>query len=156
MRPYLASSALILALLVLTVCGYVAPVGHAQSTNDEVASQFVGAWEFVMTEQRQDDGTWVKTAAPPDRIGIIMYTPSGHMSVHLMRRNREITPAYTAYFGRYSVNAQEGYVIHHRAGDLNEKNVGVDGQRFYLFAGDRLTLTVAPANRTRQTWRLLK
>ena len=151
MRPYLAQFTV---MLVLTVMGSLPPAGHAQS-DDAVASQFVGAWEYVMSETRQDDGTWVRVEGPPDRVGLITYTPSGHMSVHLMRRERGTSGGYTAYFGPYEVNASEGYVIHHRSGHLDPDNVGVDAKRFFAFAEDRLTLTVAPENRNRLTWRRL-
>ena len=41
-----------------------------------------------------------------------MYSESGHMSVHIMRRDRGPTGGYTAYFGTYHVDAGEGFVIH--------------------------------------------
>lgn len=140
--------------MVLVAWGGVTSSAVAQSTADQGAARFVGAWEYVMSETRQDDGTWVQVEAPPDRVGLIMYAASGRMSVHLMRRDRgpDGNSGYTAYFGPYEVNVEEGYVIHHRTGHLNPDNVGSDAQRFYTFSGDRLTLTVAPENRNRLTW----
>lgn len=145
----------LLTVILVVIVGCLAPAVRAQS-NADVASQFVGAWEYVMSETRQDDGTWVPVEAPPDRIGLIVYTPTGHMSVHLMRRDRGTSGGYTAYFGPFEVNTQEGFIIHHRTGHLNPDNVGVDAKRFFAFADDRLTLTVAPENRNRLTWRRLE
>ena len=151
MKRDVASFTVILVVLV----GYLAPASHAQSDAD-VAAQFVGAWEYVMSETLQDDGTWVQVEAPPDRIGLIVYTSTGHMTVHLMRRDRGTSGGYTAYFGPFEVHAQDGYVIHHRTGHLDPDNVGVDAKRFFSLAGDTLTLTVAPENRNRLTWRRIQ
>lgn len=142
-------------VILVVIVGCLAPAAHTQSDTD-VASQFVGAWEYVMSETRQDDGTWVEVEAPPDRIGLIVYTLTGHMSVHLMRRDRGTSGGYTAYFGPFEVNAREGFIIHHRTGHLNPDNVGVDAKCFFAFADDKLTLTVAPENRNRLTWRRLQ
>ena len=148
MNRRVASFTVTLAVIV----GCLAPAVHAQS-DAEVAAQFVGAWEYVRSESRQDDGSWERTESPPDRVGVIMYSPTGQMSVHLMRSDRGESGGYTAYFGPYDVNAQEGFIIHHRTGHLNPDNVGVDAKRFFAFEGDTLTLTVAPENRNRLTWR---
>ena len=139
-------------VLLLAVCGFLAPASHAQ-TDSEDAERFVGAWEYVRSESLQDDGTWTETSAAPARLGVIMYTASGRMAVQIMRRDRGASGGYTAYFGTYDVNAQKGFVIHHRTGHLNPNNVGDEAKRFYAFSGDTLTLTVAPARRGRLTWR---
>ena len=143
-------------VLLLTFGEFVTPAAYGQ-THSEDAARFVGAWEYVMSERRQEDGTWarVEGSAAPERIGVIMYTASGHMAVQIMRRNRGSSGGYTAYFGTYEVNAQEGFIIHHRTGHLNPDAVGDDAKRFYVFADDTLTLTVAPASRSRLTWRRL-
>ncbi len=140
----------------LVMCWLLAPASYAQ-TDSEVAARFVGAWELVGSESRQADGGWmpVENSGPPERIGIIMYSESGHMSVHIMRRDRGATGGYTAYFGTYHVNAREGFVIHRQAGHLSPDNVGNDARRFYTFSDTDLTLSANPS-RSRLRWRRLE
>ncbi len=137
----------------LVMCWLLAPASYAQ-TDSEVAARFVGGWELVGSESRQADGSWmpVENSGPPERIGIIMYSESGHMSVHIMRRDRGATGGYTAYFGTYHVNAREGFLIHRRAGHLSPNSVGTDAKRFYTFSDTDLTLSGDPS-RSRLRWR---
>ncbi len=60
---------------------------------------------------------------------------------------------YAAYFGAYDIDERGGFVVHHRHGHLRPNQVGVDAKRFFEFAGNELTLTVAPARNVRLTWR---
>ena len=145
-----------LFVALLMMCGFTAPASYAQ-TDSEVAARFVGAWELVQSETRQPDGSWMpaEDSGPPERIGIIMYTESGHMSVHIMRADRGPTGGYTAYFGTYHVNAGEGFVIHRRAGHLNPDSVGSDARRYYTFSETDLTLSGNP-ERSRLRWRRLE
>ena len=140
----------------LVMSGFLAPASYAQ-TDSEVAARFIGAWELVRSESRQADGSWtpVENSGPPERIGIIMYSESGHMSVHIMRRDRGPTGGYTAYFGTYHVNAGEGFVIHRRAGHLSPDSVGTDARRFYTFSETDLTLSGNPT-RSRLRWRRIE
>jgi hypothetical protein len=104
--------------------------------------------------------------------GFITYTASGHVIVHMMYpyRRRPVGPAptpdeslaeyrgYTGYFGRYTVNEAENYVVHHIDATLNSGVVGTDFQRYLEFAGKRLTLKPPPTKgpngevQTRLTW----
>ena len=83
----------------------------------------------------------------------IMYMPSGHMAVHIMRPERPVytgapTPeealgalqTYGSYFGPFSVNEEESYLIHHRVGHLNPGQAGSDAQRFFELTETTLTL----------------
>ena len=146
----------VLSVPLVIVCWFLAPASHAQSDSG-VAARFVGTWELVTSEARQADGTWipVEGSAPPDRIGIIMYSESGHMAVQIMRRDRGASGGYTAYFGTYHVNAREGFVIHRRAGHLNPDSVGSDARRFYTFFGNEVTLSGDPS-RSRLRWRRIE
>ena len=100
-----------------------------------------------------------------------MYASGGHLKVQLMRRNRrpfatesrrDVLPeeakeallGYTAYFGTFSINAEEGTVTHHRVGHIVPNQVAVDGTRFYRFNGDMLTLTL-PGRSIRLIWKRL-
>ena len=51
---------------------------------------------------------------------------------------------YNSYFGRFSVNEDEGYVTHHLEGSLDPSGAGSDYQRFFTFSDDGNTLTLQP------------
>ncbi|MCH7856715.1 MAG: lipocalin-like domain-containing protein [Gemmatimonadetes bacterium] len=83
----------------------------------------------------------------------IIYAPSGHMAVHLMRPGREpyagtLTPedalaavqTYGSYFGPFSVHEDEGYLVHQRIGNLSPRRTYTDAQRFYELTDTHLTL----------------
>lgn len=84
----------------------------------------------------------------------IIYAPSGHMSVHLMRAGRmpyaggEPTAeealatvlSYGSYFGPFSVYEAEGYLVHHRIGNEDPGQSGTDAQRFYELTDTQLAL----------------
>ncbi len=84
----------------------------------------------------------------------IIYAPSGHMAVHLMRPGREPyagtqpTPeealaavqTYGSYFGPFSVHEDEGYLVHERIGNLSPRRTYTDAQRFYELTDTHLTL----------------
>jgi len=85
--------------------------------------------------------------------GFIIYMPSGHMAVHLMRTNRPAyrgAPSpeqalgalhtYLSYFGPFSVHEEEGFIVHHRIGNLNPGQVDTDAQRFFELSDTTLTL----------------
>ena len=83
----------------------------------------------------------------------IIYMPSGHMAVHLMRPDRPVytgtaTPehaqaamsTYSSYFGPFSVHEADGYLVHHRVGTTNPSGTPSDAQRFYDLTDTTLTL----------------
>ena len=84
----------------------------------------------------------------------IIYAPSGHMSVHLMRPGRSpyagdrptadealmAVQTYGSYFGPFSVNEAEGYLVHHRIGNESPGGTGTDAQRYYDLTDTHLTL----------------
>ena len=89
----------------------------------------------------------------------IAYAPSGHMSVHLMRAGREsyagddptadealaVVDSYGSYFGPFSVNEEEGYLVHHRIGNEDPGQSGTDAQRFFELTDTHLNLMPPPA-----------
>ena len=97
--------------------------------------------------------------------GYIFYTPSGHMSVHLMRPGRapfagdaptadealRLTESYGSYFGPFSVREMagcitcpgprdQGYLTHHRTGSEDPRGTGTDARRYYELTDTHLTL----------------
>ena len=114
--------------------------------------KFVGFWEIDRIEHRTVDGE----ALPVNQYteGYIIYMPSGHMAVHLMRPDRpqyadtRPTPeeaeaalsTYGSYFGPFTIHGDEDYVVHHRIGHIRPSEMGTDAQRFYEFSGNQLIL----------------
>ena len=114
--------------------------------------RFVGFWRLISNERHTVDGELISKV--DGQTGYIMYTASQHMAVQMMRPNRQpytkniptAEEAHTAittygnYFGTFSVNEEEGFVTHHREGNLNPNGVNTDAKRFRTFSGDRLIL----------------
>jgi hypothetical protein len=150
----------VLAPVVLVLsfaCGGGGPAGEAEDAPmadmSNPAERFAGAWALVKRERRGPDGELAEPTVD-NRIGYIIYHASGYMGVTTMNPGREPyseggpTPAealaqmgsYSSYFGRYSVNEEDGYVTHHLEGSLNPSGAGSDYQRFFTFEGDNLVL----------------
>ena len=106
-------------------------------------------------ERRTMDGEPV----PADQFenAVIIYMPSGHMAVHIVRPNRPVytgTPTpeqalgalttYASYFGPFSVHEEEGFVVHHRIGNLNPGQAGTDAKRHFELTDTTLTLEPPP------------
>ena len=122
--------------------------------------QFVGTWKLVSAEAVRANGDVIKPLGDHPK-GVIMYDTHGNMSAQLFRADRqdfasddrtiasdsEIRAAFlsfTAYYGTFSVNDDEGVVIHHVEGSLLPNWVGGDQHRNFKLDGDRLTLTPPP------------
>ncbi len=116
------------------------------------ARRFLGFWEIDRIERRTLDGAEVPTAQ--FSAGYLAYMPSGYMAVHLMRPDRRpyegprptaleahaAMQGYASYFGPFTVDAEEGVVVHHRAGHLNPDSIGVDAPRAFEFREGQLVL----------------
>lgn len=126
-------------------------------------AKFVGTYALVTTEVKDAaTGKWSQTPNFNSN-GYITYSDTGHMGVHIMPKVRakfasnvptdeEAQAAlrgYTAYFGTYTVDDKDKFVVHHRVGQINPGGQ-VDAKRFYDFVPtpqgrQRLILTPAPA-----------
>jgi lipocalin-like protein len=119
---------------------------------DDLSKKFLGAWRLVSIEGN-----------PPGRTnfydrptGLIMYDPSGHMSVNIVLKadRKPFAPytkgaltatteekaaafdSYAAYFGTYTVDAKAGTVSHHLENNLIPDRQGTDNVRWFEFQGD--------------------
>ncbi len=118
----------------------------------DAARRFLGFWEIDRIERRTLDGAEVPTAQ--FSAGYLAYLPSGYMAVHLMRPDRRpyegprptaleahaAMQGYASYFGPFTVDAEEGVVVHHRAGHLDPDSIGVDAPRAFEFREGQLVL----------------
>jgi hypothetical protein len=125
--------------------------------------KFIGAWRLVAFEEEGPDGELVYPYGK-DATGLLIYDPSGRMSVQIMRRDREplSTPdwqalpaeeiktaieGFTAFFGSYEVDEANGVVIHRVEGHVLPESVGKVLRREFTFSGDLLILRPSPNRR---------
>lgn len=136
-----------------------APIAVAQSTD---SAKFPGTYALVNTEVK--DATTGKWSETPNfnSSGYIIYSNTGQMAVHIMPKIRDRSPVpqtgagalaamrgYVMYFGAYTVDEKEKFVVHQRVGQIDPGGQ-VDAKRYYDFVTtpqgrERLILTVAPA-----------
>jgi len=113
--------------------------------------QLFGFYQIDHVERHTLDGEEIPSEQYDN--AFIIYMPSGHMGVHLMRPNRpvysgEATPedaqaamaTYSNCFGPFSVHESDGYLVHHRTGTTNPSGTPSDAQRFYELTDTTLTL----------------
>ncbi len=115
------------------------------------AKDLLGAWHLVSWSLVYADGRPPEFPLGEDAAGIIMYTPDGHVSATLMKKQRpaaapasdaEKATAYTesfAYAGRYEV--REGAVYHSIKVATNPALISITSTRYIELAGDRLILS---------------
>ena len=160
----LAAVVCLSAVLAVGVAGVPAcarqAVDEAATENGSDRETFVGTYRLVTTEVKDANGTW---SQEPNfnRIGYITYSDTGYMGVTTMAKNRtrfagdQPTPEeaqvvlggdYRGYYGPYTVNEEESFVVHHRAGQIDPGGE-VDAKRFYDLVGDQLILTPAARHR---------
>jgi hypothetical protein len=156
------------------------PSQTTQKSSQKAKDQFVGTWKLVSWEMQRSNGEKIEPPFGRDATGWIMYDANGHMCVQIMRSNRTKfssdnlleggTPeekkaayeGYIAYCSTYTVNEEEGFVIHHIELSLFPNWLGMDQKRFFEFSGDRLTLRPPPFMyageqvTARLTWERLK
>ena len=125
--------------------------------------KFIGAWRLVAFEEEGPDGELIHPYGK-DATGLLIYDPSGRMSVQIMRRDREplSTPdwqglpaeeikraieGFTAFFGSYEVDEANGVVIHRVEGHVLPESVGKVLRREFTLSGDSLILKPSPNRR---------
>ena len=125
----------------------------------EAFAAFIGGWQLVLWTTFHPDGSRDHPFGT-DALGQIMYSADGHMSCHLMQANRPLfgkpsvyqvsdealggsIRGYSGYFGRFSIDAEAGIIIHHVDGAWSPDWIGSDQPRHYAFEGDRLFLEAA-------------
>ena len=126
------------------------------AVRDEATRRLLGFWEIDRIERRTLNGAGAGGEAPTAQYaeGYLIYMPSGYMAVHLIRPDRRgyegprptaaeadaAMRSYVSYFGPFNVHADEGVVVHHRAGHLNPNEVGVEARRAFEFRDGQLIL----------------
>jgi hypothetical protein len=141
-----------LLALVILICGSNIVVAQ------DVSERFVGSWSLVSDEFHRLNGDVVPVENPLTH-GLLIYTAAGHMSVQMVRGEREQFAAfnptvdeafpafmtYISYYGTFTVNEADETVTHHREGNLRPLSPDViDATRSYRLSGTRLALSRPP------------
>jgi hypothetical protein len=127
----------------------------------------VGTWKLVSYTTETADG---KRSFPlgEDAVGLAVYTANGHVSIQFHRRDRpkfqsgdawrgtleEERAAFEGFFsyaGRYTIDAARSTVTHHIEVSSTPNYVGIDLERTFNLAGNRLTLRTPPRRLAGQT-----
>ena len=122
------------------------------TTAGDIDTRFLGFWQIDRVERRTPDGREVLT--PQYEQGYLIYMPSGHMMVHLMRPDRAFyegarptateaavaMQGYVSYVGSFTVDGNAAVVLHRRDGHLNPNRVGDEAFRSFEFRNDQLIL----------------
>lgn len=140
-----------------------AGVNAFASVHPDVREQLVGSWSLVSRVSTLANGE-----ALPDRglaatpRGLLIYDRTGHVAAQLSRQGRKVEMigeecqeaakirgtndtaqtvlGYDAYFGTFTVNEKEGFVVHHLGSALFPGDVGKDIKRNFTISGDKLTI----------------
>lgn len=128
---------------------------------ENVRDKFVGAWKLIAYEIRTIGG---QVLEKNDLTGILIYSKEGYMSVQMMKPERpkfqdgtgedldgesiEVIKAafegYGGYFGKYTLDEENGIITHHILGSHIPNWVSMDFERLYRFLGNKLELTSRP------------
>ena len=129
----------------------------------DVREQLVGSWSLVSRVSTLSNGEVLPDrglAATPK--GLLIYDRTGHVAAQLSRQGRTVEMigeecreatkirgtndtaqtvlGYDAYFGTFTVNEKEGFVVHHLESALFPGDVGKEIKRNLTISGDTLTI----------------
>ena len=108
-----------------------------------------GAWRLLRFEREEPAGVW--RAWPEGAQGLLIYAPSGYMSVALNWPPDEEAGDCDAYAGTFSVEGDR--VLHHVTNSVRPKRIGKTLERLAVLDGDILTLhAVNRHGRLRVVW----
>jgi len=147
-----------LSLLVLTGLAMLMPLSSVAFAGG-LANKLVGTWRVVRFVDTDPSGKVTYPFGEKPR-GYIVYDPTGHLSVQIMRMpaqptfaagdddkgtDAEVRAAYdgfVAYFGTYRVDEVNSVVIHVVEGSLKPSYTGTDQPRPFKLDGDVLIINV--------------
>ena len=133
-----------------------------------------GTYRLVACEAHWKDGR-IGHPYGTDPEGLLVYTSSGYVTGHLMRRGvtkfqtgarkasaeraREAFLGYLGYYGTYVLDERSGTVTHRVLGSWHPNWVGTNQVRHFHFEGELLVIETPPIKsgstsyRTRLVWR---
>jgi hypothetical protein len=138
-----------------------APAQQAKPDAAPARDRLIGAWRLVSIETIRPNGEIIYPFYGKHPEGLIVYDPSGWMSVQITSDPRPTVPqgssreaflaaptaekvaaveGYYAYCGTWTLDTSSSTVTHHIKQSLYPAERGEDGVRYYTFEADRLTL----------------
>jgi hypothetical protein len=162
-----------LRIFIALCCASLVQAGEGAHITKE---QLIGAWRLVSMEYRGPDNASVDPFYQPDSTGLIVYDPSGWMSVHIVGPHRQAwkVPAsrlsatgspqdsalkaaafdtYYAYFGTWALDEAQSVVTHHVASALLPAEDGLSYAQQIALENGRLIFTTRSGPEGRQTVR---
>lgn len=143
-------------------------------TKQPMPVSLAGAYRLVACKIVWADGK-VDLPYGADPEGLLVYTSSGYVTGHLMRRDvtkfrtgarqasaeqaKEAFLGYLGYYGTYAVDEESGTVTHRVLGSWHPNWVGTDQVRHFRLEGATLVIETPPiasgsaSYRTRLVWR---
>ncbi len=126
-----------------------------------VKQRLWGVWALRASRSRTTDGKAIASVWGEAPEGLLVYTPSGRMTVMVLRTDRlrfagddartgsieEIRSCFegfNAYYGSFTVDEDRGIVQHTVDRDLIPNFDGDTLTRYFALDGDTLTLTTTP------------
>jgi len=114
-----------------------------------------------MSYEFRDEDCNISHPFGEDTLGLIMYDPSGMMSVQIIRHDRPLFPSedmfgaapetvkaafegLNTYYGTFEIDTGNHIVTHHVQGASMPNRTGSTQTRHYEFAGDLLILKAPP------------
>jgi len=124
------------------------------------ANALLGAWRLRDFYIESSDGERVFPFGESPQ-GVLMYSDAGMMSAQLMGGERPVVESgdqldataqemaanfksCVAYFGRYEIDMDGGFVLHHVEKSLFPNWEGMPQKRFFELTGDQLRITTPP------------
>lgn len=117
------------------------------------AGEIQGVWRLVEATTTWPDGrVEYPFGRPPS--GLFIYTPGGHLSLHLHRNpppprfdhrpdDAELGAAARSYIGYYGTwSVADNKIVHHILGALVPNRIGQDAERPFSVCGDVLELNI--------------
>lgn len=162
-----------IALVITLGC---APLVQAADGGHISKEQLIGAWRLVSMEYRGAGNASVDPFYQPDSTGLIIYDPSGWMSVHIAGPHRQAwkVPAsrqptsgspqdsalkaaafdtYYAYYGTWDLDEGQSVVTHHVVSALLPAEDGQSYAQQVALENGRLIFTTRTGPEGRQTVR---
>jgi hypothetical protein len=146
-------------MVVVASCVRVSAQRGADSASP-AHSPIVGTWRLAAFESRTTGGV-VRYPMGEGAQGQLIYDAGGHVSTHIMRRDRpkfvsgdrargtdeETRLAFVgalSYWGSYRVDAATGRIVHRIEGATFPNWIGTEQLRLFRIEGERLTITTPP------------
>ena len=156
----------LMVLLVGAMVGVGAFAADAGDCGTATRDDVQGVWRLIEASTTLADGTVEHPYGQP-AAGLFVYTPGGHLSLHLHRNPPParfderptdselgaVARGYIGYYGTWSVTGNT--VTHHIEGAMIPNRIGQDAERPFTVCGNVLELKIE-ANDGRRFYRRLE